>query len=97
MCLHPETCQELRGGDAVTAAVHMTVEQKVTLSTLLDAAEWRFLLSGVVPGSAPRLPNPAPSWLTDKAWTQMLNLSTLPRFQVSASGRLHLLCPTSQH
>ena len=50
---------------------------------MLAAAEWRFLLSGITPASTPSLPNPAPSWLTDKAWTQILNLSTLPKFQVA--------------
>lgn len=48
----------------------------------VGAVEWRFLLSGVTLGTAANLPNPAPRWLTDKSWTQILNLSSLPAFQV---------------
>lgn len=51
-------------------------------SCLLGAVEWRFLLSGVALGTVASLPNPAPRWLTDKSWTQILNLSSLPAFQV---------------
>ncbi|CAM6094963.1 unnamed protein product [Calypogeia fissa] len=42
--------------------------------------EWRFLLAGGVGGSI-TTPNPAPDWLTDKSWSDILNLSKLPRFE----------------
>jgi dynein heavy chain, axonemal len=50
----------------------------------IDLAEWRFLLAG-----PPKLdfaePNPAPSWMTRKCWTELLNLSELPAFTGFAS------------
>ena len=49
------------------------------------AVEWRFLLSGVTLGTVASLPNPAPRWLTDKSWTQILNLSSIPAFQVACT------------
>lgn len=45
----------------------------------VDAGEWRYLLAG--PTSAEcGAPNPAPEWLTDKAWTEVCNVAALPAF-----------------
>lgn len=63
---------------------------KLTLSFLLsiailksqgkiDAAEWRFLLAGPTETDF-SMKNPAPRWLTDKCWTELLNLALLPEF-----------------
>ncbi|GLC56009.1 hypothetical protein PLESTB_001054700 [Pleodorina starrii] len=46
----------------------------------IDGREWRFLLAGPT-SSEPTQPNPAPDWLTDKAWNELLNLSNLPKFK----------------
>ncbi|KAF8071068.1 Dnah1 [Scenedesmus sp. PABB004] len=59
----------------------------------IDPAEWRFLLAGpgaasaddgdaagAARGAAAPPPNPAPAWLTDKAWAELLGLSALPAF-----------------
>jgi dynein heavy chain len=61
---------------------------------VVDAAEWRFLLAGpvtaassskdskdakVAAGSA-GLVNPAPDWLTDKSWSELVGLSQLPTY-----------------
>lgn len=41
-------------------------------------SEWRYLLSG---GSVPVMSeNPAPDWLSDRAWRDILALSNLPAF-----------------
>jgi dynein heavy chain len=45
----------------------------------VDPLEWRFLLAGATDSTMDR-PNPAPEWLTDKAWIEILNLSKLERF-----------------
>lgn len=54
----------------------------------IDPEEWRFLLAG--PTSAKRassagtesmgLDNPAPDWLTEKAWGELLGLADLPAY-----------------
>ena len=56
------------------------------------AVEWRFLLSGVTLGTVAKLPNPAPTWLTDKSWTQILYLSSVPAFQVDLQLMLCVFC-----
>eukprot|EP00898_Chlorokybus_atmophyticus_P004944 jgi/Chlat1/5450/Chrsp36S00417 len=45
----------------------------------IDPFEWRFLLAGAT-STEVMLPNPAPEWLIDKAWIEILNLSRLPAF-----------------
>jgi dynein heavy chain len=42
--------------------------------------EWRFLLTGGVALENP-FPNPAPAWLTDKSWSEIVRASQLPAFQ----------------
>lgn len=41
-------------------------------------AEWRYLLSGGM--SVQELDNPAVSWLSDRAWQDVLGLSALDKF-----------------
>lgn len=56
----------------------------------LDPAEWRFLLAGGTSiGNAGGIPNPAPMWLTDKSWGELLDLSRLPRFSGLAEHFAH--------
>ena len=46
----------------------------------VDNAEWRFLISGYTTAAledSEDTTNPAPSWLTEKSWTEMLALSAL--------------------
>jgi hypothetical protein len=45
----------------------------------VDAREWRFLLAGPTRADFSQ-PNPAPEWLTAKAWTEVLNVAELPAF-----------------
>ncbi|KAI5937324.1 Dynein heavy chain 1, axonemal [Manis javanica] len=55
----------------------MTNEDKI------DQNEWRYLLSG---GSIQvRTENPAPDWLSDRAWRDILALSNLPTFSSFAT------------
>ncbi|KAJ1549535.1 Dynein heavy chain 7, axonemal [Cladochytrium tenue] len=46
----------------------------------IDADEWRFLLTGGIGISDTSLPNPDPSWLTDKAWVDICMLSNCAAF-----------------
>jgi dynein heavy chain len=43
--------------------------------------EKRFLLTGLVAGSFTEEPNPAPEWLTKRAWGELQQLSQLPAFK----------------
>ncbi|XP_073507678.1 dynein axonemal heavy chain 3-like [Phyllobates terribilis] len=47
---------------------------------LINNDEWHFLLTGGVALEIPH-PNPAPVWLKDKSWGELLRLSTLPLFK----------------
>lgn len=42
----------------------------------IDDAVWRFLLTGGVALENPH-PNPAPEWLTDKSWSEIVRASNL--------------------
>ncbi|KAM4613811.1 dynein axonemal heavy chain 1 [Polymixia lowei] len=44
----------------------------------IDMAEWRYLVSGGMPTQ--QLANPAVSWLSERAWQDILGLSALPNF-----------------
>lgn len=43
----------------------------------IDEEVWRFLLTGGVALHNPH-PNPAPEWLTDRAWSEIVRASNLP-------------------
>ncbi|KAG2469298.1 DYH7 protein, partial [Polypterus senegalus] len=45
----------------------------------VDETEWRFLLTGGVALENP-YKNPAPDWLKNQSWTELMQLSTLPAF-----------------
>ncbi|XP_071486244.1 dynein axonemal heavy chain 3-like [Diadema antillarum] len=45
----------------------------------IDDREWRFLLTGGVALENP-FPNPAPNWLTDKSWAEVVRVSQLDAF-----------------
>jgi dynein heavy chain len=46
---------------------------------MIDSKEWRFLLAGPTSSEVSK-PNADPSWLTEKAWVEVLNLSQLSNF-----------------
>ncbi|XP_064633532.1 dynein axonemal heavy chain 3-like isoform X2 [Lineus longissimus] len=46
----------------------------------IDDREWRFLLTGGVALENP-FPNPAPNWLTEKSWAEIVRCSDLPAFK----------------
>jgi len=47
----------------------------------LDMQEWAFLLTGGVGVKAESVdPNPAPEWLSEKSWGEILRVSSLPNF-----------------
>ncbi|KAH8863214.1 Dynein heavy chain 1, axonemal [Schistosoma japonicum] len=46
---------------------------------LIDSDEYRFLLAGST-HKTKELPNPAPEWISDRIWGDVLNLTSLPKF-----------------
>ncbi|XP_032895202.1 dynein heavy chain 3, axonemal-like [Amblyraja radiata] len=46
---------------------------------LINEDEWRFLLTGGVALDIPFV-NPAPTWVKDKSWAEIVRLATLPAF-----------------
>ncbi|XP_040889376.1 dynein heavy chain 1, axonemal [Toxotes jaculatrix] len=50
----------------------------------IDMAEWRYLLSGAVP--IQEMTNPAVSWLSERAWQDILGLSSLDNFRTLAES-----------
>ena len=48
-------------------------------SGLIDQREWRFLLAGPTETEIPE-PNPDPKWVTEKVWTEIVNVSRLEHF-----------------
>jgi hypothetical protein len=46
----------------------------------IDDLVWRFLLTGGVALENPH-PNPAPSWMTDKSWSEIVRASDLPNLK----------------
>lgn len=42
-------------------------------------AEWQYMLSGGT--SMQELPNPSPTWLSERAWQDIMALSALPNFE----------------
>jgi dynein heavy chain len=47
----------------------------------VSTEEKRFLLTGLVAGTFKEEPNPAPEWLTKRAWSELQQLSELPAFK----------------
>ncbi|KAL6609170.1 dynein heavy chain and region D6 of dynein motor-domain-containing protein [Neocallimastix sp. 'constans'] len=47
----------------------------------INMDEWRFLLSGNAMNDEKRKPNPAPEWISNKIWTDICSLSTLPNYE----------------
>lgn len=55
----------------------------LTYADLWPQAEWRFLLAGGM--AQQELSNPAVSWLSERAWQDILALSALPTFNTLAT------------
>lgn len=53
----------------------------------IDEDVWRFLLTGGVALDNPH-PNPAPEWLTEKSWAEIVRASNLPGLKDFMSCKL---------
>ena len=61
----------------------------------VDDHVWRFLLTGGVALENPH-PNPAPDWMTDKSWSEIVRSSELPRLTDFMSRTFTALSELSQ-
>jgi hypothetical protein len=57
----------------------------------VDEDVWRFLLTGGVALENPN-PNPAPEWLTDKSWGEIVRASNLPNLKGLWERKFVLCC-----
>ena len=66
-------------------------ESKFDFRGKVDDNVWRFLLTGGVALDNPH-PNPAPEWLTDKAWSEIVRASNLPNLKGFRERKYYVLC-----
>ena len=79
--LFTNVCRSLFEKDKILFAFKLAVNLRMS-EGLVDAGELRFLLTGgVAVGDNPN-ENPAPEWLSEKAWTEIWLLDMLPAFTV---------------
>lgn len=55
----------------------------------MDEEVWRFLLTGGVALDNPH-PNPAPEWLIDRAWSEIVRTSNLPMLHGFMESKYYL-------
>ncbi|XP_058254502.1 dynein axonemal heavy chain 3 [Hemibagrus wyckioides] len=77
--IYNNVCRSLFEKDKLLFALLLTVgimQGKGQINDLI----WRFLLTGGVALDNPH-PNPAPEWLSDKAWSEVVRASNLPKLE----------------
>lgn len=57
----------------------------------VDDQVWRFVLTGGIALDNPN-PNPAPDWLSDKAWSEIVRASDLPRLKGFMNRKFSYIC-----
>lgn len=88
-----------RAGSIALSNIHLLAAVRNYFRGKVDEEEWRFLLTGGVALDNPH-PNPAPDWLPDKSWAEIVRCSELKsfnRFMDDFKGLVsccyQLLCP----
>merc|ERR1719457_201885 len=77
--IYKNVCRSLFEKDKLLFSFVLTIALQSNKGNVNDAA-WRFFLTGGVALDNPH-PNPAPSWLADKAWSEVVRASHLPGLQ----------------
>ena len=73
-------CRSLFEKDKLLFAFLLAVRILMSENSI-DMDEWTFLLTGVGGALSKDQPNPATDWLSERAWKEMLSLSTYPHFE----------------
>ncbi|KAL0978572.1 hypothetical protein UPYG_G00172390 [Umbra pygmaea] len=81
--LYSNVCRSLFEKDKLMLAFLLSTRIMMN-DNKIDMSEWRYLLAGGMPQQ--QLANPAVSWLSDRAWKDILGLSALPAFSMLADS-----------
>jgi len=73
--LYTHVCRSLFSKDRMLFSLLLTVRLLMSQGKV-SSEEWRFLLTGGLALERQQPPNPAPSWLADRAWSELCRLST---------------------
>ena len=77
--LYENICRSLFEEHKLLFSFMLTIKN-LKSQNLIDAEQWRFLISGQVSDEASDLDNPA-DWIVKRAWEEMRNMSTLAVFK----------------
>ncbi|XP_030626002.1 dynein heavy chain 3, axonemal [Chanos chanos] len=78
-CIYNNVCRSLFEKDKLLFSLLLTIGIMQDKGQVDDLV-WRFLLTGGIALDNPH-PNPAPDWLSDKAWSEIVRASELPKLQ----------------
>ncbi|XP_066284547.1 dynein axonemal heavy chain 3-like isoform X3 [Branchiostoma lanceolatum] len=78
--IYQNVCRSLFEKDKLLFSFLLSIGLARMVEGAVDDDEWRFLLTGGVALDNP-YPNPAPDWLKDKSWNEIVRCSDLTAFQ----------------
>lgn len=76
--LYKNVCRSLFEKHKLLFAFLLCIKIKMNQNAI-DLSEWHFLLAGGTTKAA-EIPNPAPEWLSEKSWNEILSLAVLPNY-----------------
>ncbi|KAJ3371981.1 Dynein heavy chain 7, axonemal [Kappamyces sp. JEL0680] len=79
LSLYRNVCRSLFEKDKLVFSFMLTISI-LRANNEVDAAEWRFILTGGVGVGEGFIPNPDPSWVTEKSWNEVCRMSDIPAF-----------------
>uniref|UniRef100_A0A665WGL3 Dynein axonemal heavy chain 3 n=1 Tax=Echeneis naucrates TaxID=173247 RepID=A0A665WGL3_ECHNA len=79
LCIYNNVCRSLFEKDKLLFSLLLTVSIMQGKGQVDDQV-WRFLLTGGIALDNPH-PNPAPEWLSDKSWSEIVRATKLPNME----------------
>ena len=80
LSLYKNVCRSLFEKDKLVFSFLLTVSI-LKAENEIDASEWRFILTGGVGVGEGEVPNPDPSWISEKTWGEICRTSDIPAFE----------------